>query len=534
MPQRTRTQDPYSNIRIPTPASTGILDKALSIYGIGEEKRRYEEEKSRYERDVSREERRFEESKQYRYGRDIKADRLAEQRYKASELTYDINRKKQEEADNRLRLSEFTQDYAFDSAQDLYSNPTPLTFTDGKLDINSLLTTSYGPSSYNERMQEYRDAATLSGVENPSFKWFNDRYGAMQQQEVDQRLEQLISRRTSQGQSAEDFNISLRGPEDTLVGPRYINMLLEMASPIVVEKFLASTGFDSEFQTGIERFVPWMGPKESETALLPAGETFAGSATKTAVGVGVGAEVVGRVQDYFNKAAFAQKTTVGESILKQKDIIRKANEFLRNPDIYIKEGKTAGNLTPNWKKLIPDELKQILGEERINKIKAKKGLKREFKTIIKEINRLKDVSSKLPTEAMYKPSAILKRRKGPKGPKVPKGGGGFIKSTVPYAAPLAGGWVGKQVAGDKGQIGGEAVGLVAFLSMRAPAAAARIAKMAAVRRAGASAVGAIGGPWGVLGANALMLLIDAGFAVGEATKIYNDYRQYQKTGKINP
>ena len=521
MPSRYRQSDPYSSIRLPQPDSTSVLDKAMGIYGIGEEKRRYKESTRRYE-----------EERAYRSGRDVETDKYRQAQLDAQNLAYKMNVDKMERANEDLLRNRFNEEYAFGTASALSVNPSPLVFNaEGQLDTNSLVATKYGPGNYNQRMEDYRKQAEIKGVKNPSYAFFNEHFKTSSQNEANQVLNQMLNRKTTKGLSEKDFNISLRGAENTLVGPKYIEMLMTQASPDVAERFAAGTGFDPNYETGFESFMPFSGPRESLTSRLPAGESIAGTATKGLVGGGIALETAGRVSDWFNKEAIAKGLTYGEGITKQQDILKQVQAVIDNKKIRVKKGPAKGRLLPQWRKSVPKELKKLIGKKKFAAIQGSAGLDAELKAIEKEIKKLTKKQSKYPKAARYKPSAMIK---GGKVPKVVRAGGNVIKGGLPYAAPLVGGWVGQKIAGDEGQLGGETLGFGAFLMKRAPRAAARVAKMAALRHGAATSAGTLGGPWGVAGSNALMLLVDVGFTVMEARKLYKDFQNYQKTGKINP
>ena len=196
--------------------------------------------------------------------------------------------------------------------------------------------------------------------------------------------------------------------------------------------------------------------------------------------------------------------------------------------MYGKDGKLKGGKN-SWKTFLTDDQKKLLGDK-LDDIKGKKGLDEWAKSQKSKLNA-------------WRPSQFGKKM-------VPKiGVKGVIGGAAPFALPSAG----QLVAGDEGQLAGRLGASAVFASQSfknftgrplgffkfaKKVMGPRLAKFgakAAARQATAAAAGAVGGAGvGAIPTSIGMGLLNAGLSVWEVKKLFDDYKEYQKTGKISP
>ena len=262
----------------------------------------------------------------------------------------------------------------------------------------------------------------------------------------------------------------------------------------------------------------------------------------------VGAELLGAGMQYRTKAKAMKGVT----------------DLLKNKEIYQADGKTLKSGKNNWKTFLTDEQKKLLGDN-LDDIKGKKGLDKWAQSQKSAWQKIRPSEwarmaggTDLGASAKEKARVAWERTKGAKhkgiGPgafskagakTVLRGAGGLAPALLPYA--------GQAVAGDEGQLAGRAgasalfgsqayksftgrpLGFFNFAKKVLPKRLAKFGAKAAARQATAAAAGAVGGAGGgAIPTSIAMGLVNAGLSLMEIKSLFDDYKEYKKTGKIGP
>jgi hypothetical protein len=423
-------------------------------------------------------------------------------------------------------------------------------------DENAFMETQYGIlGKKQEFMEKYRQRVDAKNQElglniTPDLGKAESMYNQFTTREAEKKLVELMKVKQARNMSAKDFNLYLRGEGNTFAGSNSVQYYLQNVSPEFKASWSDQTGFVHGYETGWEDWIPGYGPNDPKS-LSGTDPSRWGTAMASTMAVGgplVGAELLGAGMQYRTKAKAMKGVT----------------DLLKNKEIYQADGKTLKGGTNNWKTFLTDEQKKLLGDN-LDDIKGKKGLNKwaqSQKSAWKNIRPSEWArwagGTDLGASAKEKARVAWERTKGAKhkglGPgafskagakTVLRGAGGLAPAFLPAA--------GQAVAGDEGQLAGRVgasalfgsqayksfkgrpLGFFNFAKKVLPKRLAKFGAKAAARQATAAAAGAVGGAGvGAIPTSIAMGLFNAGLSFLEIKSLFDDYKEYKKTGKIGP
>ena len=429
--------------------------------------------------------------------------------------------------------------------------------TEGDIfDENTFMTSHYGVLGDKQAfIKKYIDRVGQKSTETglkltPDIQKAEQMYQNFTARESEQKLNQLLKRKGNM--TAKEFNLYLRGAGNTHAGSNAANYYLQQVAavnPGYADAWTKQTGFVHGYETGWEDWTPGYGP----------GGERSGGAPKSTTGekiVGYGAPLLAAGGAAEIAGAWGTHNT------KQK-ALDDVNKILKNKNLY-QHNDPKKSLKSGWQNQLTEQQRTLLGEDYKN-IKGKAGLnkwansqKTKWQNIrpsewarrfsetgvgqsVKEAGRV--------GSARFRGAGLGGIGRGVPGAKaaigIAKGAPGAI---IPLALPSAG----QAVAGDEGQLAGRAGASAVFASQSfknftgrplgffkfaKKVMGPRLAKFgakAAARQATAAAAGAVAGGVGAIPTSIGMGLLNAGLSVWEVKKLFDDYKEYQKTGKISP
>tara|TARA_Y100000296_G_scaffold86487_1_gene126422 strand:+ start:1833 stop:3416 length:1584 start_codon:yes stop_codon:yes gene_type:complete len=422
-------------------------------------------------------------------------------------------------------------------------------------DENAFMESHYGVlGKKQEFMEKYRQRVDDKNKElglniTPDLGKAEAMYNQFTTREAEKKLVDLMRIKQAKGMTAKEFNLYLRGVGNTHAGSNAVNFYLQNVDPNFKDSWAKQTGYVHGYETGWEDWIPGYGP---------GGERSGGAPKST-----TGEKIVGYGAPLLAVAGAAELAGAWSTHNTKQKALDDVNKILKNKNLY-QNNDPKKSLKSGWQNQLTEKQKALLGKDYKN-IKGKAGLnkwatsqKTKWQNIrpsewarrfsetgvgqsVKEAGRV--------GSARFRGAGLGGIGRGVPGAKtaigIAKGAPGAI---IPFALPSAG----QAVAGDEGELAGRAgasaifasqsfknftgrpLGFFKFAKKVMGPRLARFGAKAAARQATAAAAGAVAGGVGAIPTSIGMGLLNAGLSVWEVKKLFDDYKEYQKTGKISP
>ena len=201
--------------------------------------------------------------------KNIEQNKLQKQQMDAAQTALDYQKKQIEQQERATNANKIGQEYTAMQFEKALSSPN-LINDEGKLEIARLLAGSFTPAKLQGNYQEFSKLYTDKGLTpNPNlFAQTQEQLGVM---EARNKLDTLLKYRDSQQLSSKEFNLFLRGGEDSFVGSGVVQNLLNQVGGDY-NNFIERTGYEPRFETLSESIIPFRGP-EKESVLGAIGKT---------------------------------------------------------------------------------------------------------------------------------------------------------------------------------------------------------------------------------------------------------------------
>ena len=201
--------------------------------------------------------------------KNIEQNKLQKQQMDAAQTALDYQKKQIEQQERATNANKIGQEYTAMQFEKALSSPN-LINDEGKLEIDRLLAGSFTPDKLQGNYQEFSKLYTDKGLTpNPNlFAQTQEQLGVM---EARNKLDTLLKYRDSQQLSSKEFNLFLRGGEDSFVGSGVVQNLLNQVGGDY-NNFIERTGYEPRFETLSESIIPFRGP-EKESVLGAIGKT---------------------------------------------------------------------------------------------------------------------------------------------------------------------------------------------------------------------------------------------------------------------
>lgn len=287
-------------------------------------------------------------------------EKIQDQQLEASKLNFEIAKTDFNQSQKIKKSDNFHNTFELNLIRGLDSAIDPTTgamvsknsisfnkFNDPEFDVNKFISTDYGALSGKKQkfIDNYIQQMQSQGL-TPNVQRAELMFQHMTGREAEKKLNELISVAQNNNLSPKKFNQLLRGKRNTFAGTNAVDYYLQFVPEDVKNAFNSSTGYVSGYETTLERF-PGIGPKRSTYRAGEGGLGVGiGKAVDVAVPLGIGAGVVaGGLEGAGAYSDFRARQNIPQF---KKD---------------LKKGLTnkKGNLKGNWKSLITDSQKKLLG-----------------------------------------------------------------------------------------------------------------------------------------------------------------------------
>jgi len=201
--------------------------------------------------------------------KDIQQSKIQRQQMDAARTALDYQKKQIEQQEKAANATKVGQEYTAMQFEKALSSPS-LINEDGKLQIDQLVAGSFTPDKLQNNYQEFSKLYTDKGL-TPNPNLFAQTQEQLSVMEARNKLDTLLKYRDAQQLSPKEFNLFLRGGENSFVGSGVVQNLLNQVGGDY-NNFIERTGYEPKFKTFLESFIPFQGP-EKETVLGGIGKT---------------------------------------------------------------------------------------------------------------------------------------------------------------------------------------------------------------------------------------------------------------------
>ena len=250
--------------------------------------------------------------------KNIEQNKLQKQQMDAAQTALDYQKKQIEQQERATNANKIGQEYTAMQFEKALSSPN-LIDDEGNLQMEQLVAGNFTPDKLKTNYQEFSKLYTDKGLTpNPNlFAQTQEQLGVM---EARNKLDTLLKYRDSQQLSSKEFNLFLRGGENSFVGAGIVQNLLNQVGGDY-NNFIERTGYEPRFETFAESVIPFKGPeKESvlgaigKTALTIAPFAFGGLYLKGAKLAGKGLLAAARQLPGGKQVISKAQTVVNEAI----------------------------------------------------------------------------------------------------------------------------------------------------------------------------------------------------------------------------
>ena len=179
---------------------------------------------------------------------------LAKQQIEAGQVALDYQKNQIAQEEKLTRAKKIGQEYTAQQYQKAISTPN-LINEDGTLDINALVGGNFTPDKTQANYEVFAEMYKNEGL-TPNATLFAQTQDTLKKMEIRAKLDTLLAYKDSQGLSNKEFNIFLRGGEQSFLGGRLTaNLIQELGEDY--NGFIERTGFDPEYETTLEKANPF-------------------------------------------------------------------------------------------------------------------------------------------------------------------------------------------------------------------------------------------------------------------------------------
>tara|TARA_R100001163_G_scaffold50968_1_gene38389 strand:+ start:1628 stop:2926 length:1299 start_codon:yes stop_codon:yes gene_type:complete len=179
---------------------------------------------------------------------------LAKQQMEAGQVALDYQKNQIAQEEKVTRAKKIGQEYTAQQYQKAISTPN-LIKEDGTLDINGLVGGNFTPDKTQANYEVFAEMYKNEGL-TPNATLFAQTQDTLKKMEIRAKLDTLLAYKDSQGLSNKEFNIFLRGGEQSFLGGRLTaNLIQELGEDY--NGFIERTGFDPEYETTFEKANPF-------------------------------------------------------------------------------------------------------------------------------------------------------------------------------------------------------------------------------------------------------------------------------------
>ena len=201
--------------------------------------------------------------------RNIEQTKLQKQQMDAAQTALDYQKKQIEQQERATNANKIGQEYTAMQFEKALSSPN-LIDDEGKLQMQQLVAGNFTPDKLKTNYQEFSKLYTDKGL-TPNPNLFAQTQEQLSVMEARNKLDTLLKYRDSQQLSSKDFNLFLRGGENSFVGAGIVQNLLNQVGGDY-NNFIERTGYEPRFETFGESIIPFRGP-EKESVLGAIGKT---------------------------------------------------------------------------------------------------------------------------------------------------------------------------------------------------------------------------------------------------------------------
>jgi len=250
--------------------------------------------------------------------KNIEQNKLQKQQMDAAQTALEYQKQQIAQQERATNANKIGQEYTAMQFEKALSSPN-LIDDEGNLQMEQLVAGNFTPDKLKTNYQEFSKLYTDKGLTpNPNlFAQTQEQLGVM---EARNKLDTLLKYRDSQQLSSKEFNLFLRGGENSFVGAGIVQNLLNQVGGDY-NNFIERTGYEPRFETFAESVIPFKGPeKESvlgaigKTALTIAPFAFGGLYLKGAKLAGKGLLAAARQLPGGKQVISKAQTVVNEAI----------------------------------------------------------------------------------------------------------------------------------------------------------------------------------------------------------------------------
>ena len=250
--------------------------------------------------------------------KNIEQNKLQKQQMDAAQTALEYQKQQIAQQERATNANKIGQEYTAMQFEKALSTPN-LIDDEGNLQMEQLVAGNFTPDKLKTNYQEFSKLYTDKGLTpNPNlFAQTQEQLGVM---EARNKLDTLLKYRDSQQLSSKEFNLFLRGGENSFVGAGIVQNLLNQVGGDY-NNFIERTGYEPRFETFAESVIPFKGPeKESvlgaigKTALTIAPFAFGGLYLKGAKLAGKGLLAAARQLPGGKQVISKAQTVVNEAI----------------------------------------------------------------------------------------------------------------------------------------------------------------------------------------------------------------------------
>lgn len=201
--------------------------------------------------------------------KDIQQSKIQRQQMDAARTALDYQKKQIEQQERATNANKIGQEYTAMQFEKALSSPN-LIDDEGNLQMEQLVAGNFTPDKLKTNYQEFSKLYTDKGL-TPNPNLFAQTQEQLSVMEARNKLDTLLKYRDSQQLSPKEFNLFLRGGENSFVGAGIVQNLLNQVGGDY-NNFIERTGYEPRFETFAESVIPFRGP-EKESVLGAIGKT---------------------------------------------------------------------------------------------------------------------------------------------------------------------------------------------------------------------------------------------------------------------